>query len=143
MWHVGPPHRCDVVLRPRGRAAGGPHKAQEAHRARTHGRKPRVSTRVHVGDRVGCHVAGEVGIWRAHYFLTPLCPTRFLPFAGNVDARRALDSVRMAEITWTRVHTILITTRALKWGLSEVDQCLTWRHVDAQGEPDLHRTNDD
>ena len=35
---------CDVTLRPRGRAAGGPHEAHVALRARTHGRRPRVST---------------------------------------------------------------------------------------------------
>ena len=42
-WHAGPPHGCDVALRPRGRAAGGPREAHEAHRARTCGRRPRVS----------------------------------------------------------------------------------------------------
>ena len=59
MWRVGPPRGCDAALRPRGRAAGGPRKAQEAHRARTRGRRPRVSTRVHVDARVGCHMASE------------------------------------------------------------------------------------
>ena len=62
MWRAGPggsrpPRGCDAALRPRGRAAGGPHEAQEAHRAQTRGRRPRVSTRVHVGARVGRHVA--------------------------------------------------------------------------------------
>ena len=47
-WHAGPPCRCDVALRPRGRAAGGPHEAQVAHRARTRGRRPRGSTRTPV-----------------------------------------------------------------------------------------------
>ena len=56
---------------------------------------------------------------------------------------RAVGSKRKASIAWTRVHTILITTRALKLGLNEMDRRLTWRHVDAQGEPNLHRTNDD
>ena len=49
-WCAGPPHGCDVALRPRGRAVGGPRGAQEAHRARTRGRRggwqmegPRVS----------------------------------------------------------------------------------------------------
>ena len=42
---MGPPHRCDAALRPRGRAAGGPREAQEVHRARTRGRRPCVSTR--------------------------------------------------------------------------------------------------
>ena len=43
-WCGGPPRGCDATLRPRGRAAGGPREAQEVHRARTHGRRPRVST---------------------------------------------------------------------------------------------------
>ena len=47
-----------MALRPRGRVAGGPREAQEAHRARTHGRRARVSTWVHVVARVGHHVAG-------------------------------------------------------------------------------------
>ena len=44
-WHAGPPHGCDAVLRPRGKAAAGPREAQEAHRARTRGRRPHVSMR--------------------------------------------------------------------------------------------------
>ena len=56
-WHAGPPRGCDAALRPCGRAAGGPREAQVAVRARTHGRKPHMSTRVHVDARVGCHVA--------------------------------------------------------------------------------------
>ena len=43
-WRAGPPRRCDVALRPRGRAAGGPHEAHVVHRARTRGRRPRGST---------------------------------------------------------------------------------------------------
>ena len=43
-WHAGPPRRCDVALRPRGRVVGGLREAQVAHRARTRGRRPRVST---------------------------------------------------------------------------------------------------
>ena len=43
-WRAGPPHGCDVALRPCGRAAGGPREAHGAHRARTRGRRPRVST---------------------------------------------------------------------------------------------------
>ena len=37
MQHVarGPPRGCDAALRPRGRAAGGPRGAQEAHGAAT------------------------------------------------------------------------------------------------------------
>ena len=57
-WRAGPPHGCDAALRPRGRAAGGPREAQVAHRARTRGRRPRVSMRVHADARVGHHVAG-------------------------------------------------------------------------------------
>ena len=47
-WHAGPPRGCDAILRPHGRAAGGPHEAQVAHRAQTRGRRPRVSTRTPV-----------------------------------------------------------------------------------------------
>ena len=39
-WRAGPLRGCDVALRPRGRAAGGPREAQVAHRARTRGRRP-------------------------------------------------------------------------------------------------------
>ena len=49
------------------------------------------------------------------FFRVGLCPTRFLPFAGDVDARQALDLVTndcMASIVWTRVHTISDLTRA-------------------------------
>ena len=107
-WRADVARGCDAALRPRGRATGGPRGAQEAHSARTRGRRPHVSTRVHVGTPVGRHVAGEVGIWRAHGLVGPgkilgavirkrytapqfklgflhlflrvgLCPTRFLP----------------------------------------------------------------
>ena len=47
-WHAGPPRGCDAALRPRGKAAGGLRGAQEAHRARTRGRRPRLSTRTSV-----------------------------------------------------------------------------------------------
>ena len=40
------------------------------------------------------------------FFRVGLCPTRFLPFAGDVDALQELDAFRTAEIVWTRVHTI-------------------------------------
>ena len=92
--------------------------------------------RVHADARVVRHVVERVGIWRAHRLVDPgkkfgavtqmrylapsfnlnflhfsfrvgLCPTRFLPFAGDVDARQALDAVKMAEIAWTRVHAII------------------------------------
>ena len=56
-WHTGLPRGCDAALRPRDRAAGGPCDAYVAHRARTRGNRPRVSTRVHMGARVGCHLA--------------------------------------------------------------------------------------
>ena len=44
-WHARPPCGCDVALRPCGRAKGGPREAREAHRARTRGKRPRVSAR--------------------------------------------------------------------------------------------------
>ena len=66
MWRAGPPRGCDAALRPRGRAAGGPRKAQVAHKARTCGRRPRVSTRVHADAREGATWREGVGIWRAH-----------------------------------------------------------------------------
>ena len=56
-WCTGLPRGCDVTLRPRGRATGGPRDAQVAHRAQTHGRRPLVSTPVHADARVGRHVA--------------------------------------------------------------------------------------
>ena len=56
-WRAGPPRGCDAALRPRGRAAVGPREVQKAHKAGTRGRRPRVSMRVHVGARVGRHVA--------------------------------------------------------------------------------------
>ena len=66
-WRTDVARRCDAALRPRGRAAGGPREAQEAHKSRTHGRRPRV----HADARVGCHVAGGVVIWRAHGLVGP------------------------------------------------------------------------
>ena len=48
-----------------------------------------------------------------NFFRVGLCPTHFLPFAGDVDAQRASDSIMTAEITWTRVHTIVNQARAL------------------------------
>ena len=52
-WRARPPRGCDAALRPRGRAAGGPRDAKVAHRARTRGRRPRMSTGVHADARVG------------------------------------------------------------------------------------------
>ena len=54
MWCARPPRGCDAA---RGRAVGGPRKAQMAHRVQTRGRRPRVSTRVHVDANEGRHVA--------------------------------------------------------------------------------------
>ena len=64
-WHAGPPHGCD---------AGWGHVAElwVAHaRRRRHTRRNHVAgghatTRVHMGARVGCHVAGGDDNWRAH-----------------------------------------------------------------------------
>ena len=70
-WRAGPPRGCDAALRPCGKAVGGPRRAQEAHRAQTRGRRPRVSTGVHVGARVGHHVVGKLGRWRAHGLVGP------------------------------------------------------------------------
>ena len=39
-WRAGPPCESDTTLRPRGRATGGPRRAQVAHRARTRGSRP-------------------------------------------------------------------------------------------------------
>ena len=44
-WRTGPMHGCDAALRPHGKAARGPRKAQVAG---THGRRPRGSTRTPV-----------------------------------------------------------------------------------------------
>ena len=150
-WRAGPPRRCDAALRPGGRAAGGPREAQAAHKARTRGRRPRVSTQVHADARVGRHVAMGVGIRRAHvlvglgkkfgavtqmhyrapifkltkhryFFHVGLCPTHVLPFAGDVDARRASDSVRTAEIAWTRVHAIIKSGTCSKYILRDGDR---------------------
>ena len=70
-WRADVAHGCDAALRPRDRAMGGPRRAHEAHRARTRGKRPHVSTRVHVGVRVGRHVAEWVGRWRAHGLVGP------------------------------------------------------------------------
>ena len=48
------------------------------------------------------------------FFCVALCPTRILPYVGDVDAQRASDSVRTAEIARTRVHAIIKSTRAFK-----------------------------
>ena len=49
------------------------------------------------------------------FFRVGLCPTHFLPFAGDVDARQESDLVSddcMASIAWTQVHAISDLTRA-------------------------------
>ena len=69
-WRAGPPGGCDAALRPRGRAAGGPREVQEAHRARTRGRRPRMSTRP-CGRPCGAPHGRGVGIWRAHGLVGP------------------------------------------------------------------------
>ena len=53
------------------RAVGGPREAQVAHRARTRGRRPRVSTRVNANAREGRHVEGKADRWRAHGLVGP------------------------------------------------------------------------
>ena len=66
-----------------------------------------------------------------YFFRVGLCPTHVLPFAGDVDARRASDSVRTAEIAWTRVHAIIKSTRASKSSLSDGKEGLpvdAWTH---------------
>ena len=45
--------RGHTALRPYGRATGGPREAQVAHRARTRGKRPRVSTQFHCDAREG------------------------------------------------------------------------------------------
>ena len=35
-WRASLPRGCNVALRPRGRATGGPHGAQEAHKGHGH-----------------------------------------------------------------------------------------------------------
>ena len=69
-WRAGPQRGCNVALRPRGRATGGPPEAQVAHRARTRGRMPRVSMRVHADACEGAtwreRLAREASEWRAH-----------------------------------------------------------------------------
>ena len=111
--------------------------------------------RVHADARVGRHVAQVgVGIWRAHGLVGPgkkfgvvtqmryrapifiltiylylfrvgLCSRYVLPFAGDVDARLASDSIRTAEIAWTRVHAIIKSSTCTKYNLSDAIDRLT------------------
>ena len=54
----------------------------------------------------------------------------------------SVGSDREASIAWTRVHVIINQHTCAKSDLSEIDLPLTWRHVDASGASDLHRTYD-
>ena len=45
-----------------------------------------------------------------------------LPFAGDVDARQASDSIKTAEIAWTRVHVIIKSSTCAKCNLSDSDR---------------------
>ena len=58
-WRVGPLRGCNLALRPRDRAAGGPREAHVAHRARTRGRRPRVSTLTPVWGATWQQVVGR------------------------------------------------------------------------------------
>ena len=80
----------------------------------------------------------------ANAFLTQIyVPTETYPCRMRCSVG-AIGSKCKASIAWTRVHTIVITARALKlrWieAQSEMHRRLIWRHVDAQGELDPHRT---
>ena len=57
-WRAGPSRGCDAALRPRGRATSGPREVQVAHRARTRGKRPHMSTRVHADAREGATLQG-------------------------------------------------------------------------------------
>ena len=124
-WRAGPPRGCNVALRPRGRGTGGPREVQVAHRARTHGRRRRMSTRVHADAREVVQMLYRTPLFNLTYryifFRLGLCPKRFLPFAGDVDAWQALDLVnndRKALIAWTRVHAIIKSGTCVKDTLS-------------------------
>ena len=131
-WRAGPPRACDAALRPRGKATGGPREAQEAHRARTRGRRPRVSTGPRgrpcgaQRGRRGLTYGGPTGSWalvrslgRAPIFILTifiylfrvgLCPTYVFFRVGFV---------RTAEIAWTRVHAIIKSGTCAKYNLSD------------------------
>ena len=57
-----------------------------------------------------------------YFFRVGLCPKHVLPFAGDVDARRESDSVRTAEIAWTRVHAIIKSDTCAKYNLNDGDR---------------------
>ena len=63
-----------------------------------------------------------------------LCPTRYLPFAGDVAAYRAWDSILTVEIACTRVHAISDYNTCLKeenkWMKIEGLPCDTWKTLE-------------
>ena len=63
-----------------------------------------------------------------------LCPTRYLPFAGDVAAYRAWDSIKTVEIAWTRVNAISDYNTCLKeenkWMKIEGLPCDTWKTLE-------------
>ena len=63
--------------------------------------------------------------YRYIFFHVGLCPTRFLPFAGDVDARQALDLVsndRNASIVSTPIQAIIKSSTCVKATLSGRDR---------------------
>ena len=46
-----------------------------------------------------------------HFFFVWDYVPHVLPFAGDVDARKASDFIKTAEIAWTRVHAIINQAR--------------------------------
>ena len=96
---------------------------------RGHVAKGHATTRVHVGARVGCHMASGFAhggpVWGAtwRYLSAPnsvIFPMwdyvpHVLPFAGagRVAAYRMSDAIRTATIAWTGVHGISKSARAL------------------------------
>ena len=128
----------------------------------TRGRRPRG--RVHADTQEGRHVAQEGShkegprvLWSpgkivgavtrkrytapifiltncALFFRVGLCSHTVLPFAGDVDARRALDSVKTAEIVWTRVHAISKLFTCAKEGISGDDQRV---YLTPRGDPGI------
>ena len=77
---------------------------------------------------------------RFHLFLP--CGTMFLwnlNVAGDVTARWASDAIVIRPSCGHGVHRIVDQDTCVKGGLSELDQCLTLRHVASRGALDLHR----
>ena len=68
------------------------------------------------------------------FFRVGLCPTRYLPFAGDVAAYQAWDSIITVEIAWTRVHAISDYNTCLKeenkWMKIEGLPCDTWKTLE-------------